>query len=73
MLKVNIYITTMDDFATMNEAYDEFFSFEPKPVSQFTTSSGSVILKLLHCRPGLVLLSSSYHSTPMLRLSAQRI
>ncbi|POS77806.1 mmf1 [Diaporthe helianthi] len=31
VLKVNVYITTMDDFATMNEAYDEFFSFEPKP------------------------------------------
>ncbi|KAG6360858.1 hypothetical protein INS49_011925 [Diaporthe citri] len=31
VLKVNIFITTMDDFATMNEAYDEFFSFEPKP------------------------------------------
>lgn len=36
VLKVNIFITTMDDFATMNEAYDEFFSFEPKPVSQLT-------------------------------------
>ncbi|KAJ0117277.1 endoribonuclease l-psp [Diaporthe amygdali] len=33
VLKVNIFITTMDDFATMNEAYDEFFSFEPKPGS----------------------------------------
>lgn len=32
VLKVNVFITTMDDFATMNEAYDEFFTFDPKPV-----------------------------------------
>lgn len=55
MLKVNVYITTMDDFATMNEAYDEFFSFEPKPVSQIVRE------QIEHCtkvngRPGLVLL-----------------
>lgn len=42
MLKVNIYITTMDDFATMNEAYDEFFSFEPKPVSEILARRVSV-------------------------------
>lgn len=35
----------MDDFATMNEAYDEFFSFEPKPVSQLT--AGRVIAVLI--------------------------
>lgn len=45
MLKVNVFITTMDDFATMNEAYDEYFSFEPKPVSQLTASRVSVALK----------------------------
>lgn len=32
VLKVNIFITTMDNFATMNEAYDEFFTGETKPV-----------------------------------------
>lgn len=32
VLKVNVFITTMDDFATMNEAYDEFFNQDPKPV-----------------------------------------
>ncbi|PSR90886.1 Endoribonuclease L-PSP/chorismate mutase-like protein [Coniella lustricola] len=31
VVKVNVFITTMDDFATMNEAYDEFFSQSPKP------------------------------------------
>ncbi|KAI3401104.1 hypothetical protein diail_250 [Diaporthe ilicicola] len=31
VLKVNVYITTMDDFAAVNEVYDEFFSFDPKP------------------------------------------
>lgn len=45
VLKVNVFITTMDDFATMNEAYDEYFSFEPKPVSQLTASRVSVALK----------------------------
>ncbi|KAF5522006.1 Protein mmf1 [Colletotrichum aenigma] len=30
-VKVNVYITKMADFATMNEAYDEFFTFDPKP------------------------------------------
>lgn len=73
VLKVNIFITTMDDFATMNEAYDEFFSFEPKPVSQISTKRMRITLMRFNCRPGLVLLSSNSHSTLMLRLSAQRI
>lgn len=67
VLKVNIFITTMDDFATMNEAYDEFFSFDPKPVSRAATSRMNVALRNLYCRPELVWLSSSSHSTPMLR------
>lgn len=62
----------MDDFATMNEAYDEFFSFEPKPVSQIIREQIERCTKL-NGRPGLVLLSSSSHSTLMLRLNAQRI
>jgi len=33
VVKVNIFLTTMDDFAAMNEAYDEFFTWDPKPVS----------------------------------------
>jgi len=32
VVKMNIFLTTMDDFAAMNEAYDEFFSWDPKPV-----------------------------------------
>ncbi|KAF2807678.1 YjgF-like protein [Mytilinidion resinicola] len=32
IVKVNIFLTTMDHFKTMNEAYDEFFgAIEPKP------------------------------------------
>ncbi|WYZ34246.1 hypothetical protein EsH8_I_000522 [Colletotrichum jinshuiense] len=31
VVKVNIFITKMADFATMNEAYDEFFTWDPKP------------------------------------------
>ena len=33
VVKVNIFITTMDNFAKMNEAWDEFFTAEIKPVS----------------------------------------
>ena len=32
VVKMNIFLTTMDDFAAMNEAYDEFFTWDPKPV-----------------------------------------
>ncbi|KAI0202854.1 L-psp endoribonuclease family protein [Astrocystis sublimbata] len=32
IVKVNVFLTTMDDFAPMNEVYDEFFgSISPKP------------------------------------------
>ncbi|CAH0042981.1 unnamed protein product [Clonostachys rhizophaga] len=31
VLKVNIYLTDMANFAATNEAYDEFFTQEPKP------------------------------------------
>ncbi|KAK8043725.1 YjgF-like protein [Apiospora phragmitis] len=34
MVKVNVFLTTMDNFAAMNEAYDEFFKQEVKPVSK---------------------------------------
>lgn len=33
VVKVNIFITKMADFALVNEAYDEFFTEAPKPVS----------------------------------------
>jgi len=33
IVKLNIYITSMKDFALVNEAYDEFFTWDPKPVS----------------------------------------
>ncbi|KAF7515070.1 hypothetical protein G7054_g14779 [Neopestalotiopsis clavispora] len=32
VVKVNIFLTTMDNFATMNEAYDEFFTQDVKPL-----------------------------------------
>lgn len=30
---MNIYITTMANFALVNEAYDQFFTWDLKPVS----------------------------------------
>ncbi|RQM05897.1 hypothetical protein DH86_00002217 [Scytalidium sp. 3C] len=33
VVKVNIFITTMDNYAEMNKVYEEFFTKEPKPVS----------------------------------------
>jgi enamine deaminase RidA (YjgF/YER057c/UK114 family) len=33
VVKVNVFITTMDNFVAMNEVYDEFFTSSPKPVS----------------------------------------
>ncbi|KAI9170637.1 Endoribonuclease L-PSP/chorismate mutase-like protein [Paramyrothecium foliicola] len=33
VLKANIFLTDMANFATVNEAWDEFFTQEPKPVS----------------------------------------
>lgn len=32
---MNVFITTMDDFTALNEAYDEFFTGDPKPVGCF--------------------------------------
>lgn len=36
VVKANIFLTTMDNFKTMNEAWDEFFpaGMDPKPVSR---------------------------------------
>ncbi|KAK5994848.1 RutC family protein [Cladobotryum mycophilum] len=31
VFKITIYITTMENFALVNEAYDEFFTWERKP------------------------------------------
>ncbi|RSM03718.1 hypothetical protein CDV31_010337 [Fusarium ambrosium] len=31
VIKVNIYITDMQNFGLINEAYDEFFKWSPKP------------------------------------------
>ncbi|KAM0549152.1 hypothetical protein ACHAPJ_009607 [Fusarium lateritium] len=31
IVKMNIYITNMENFALVNEAYDEFFTWDPKP------------------------------------------
>ncbi|ROV93480.1 hypothetical protein VSDG_06818 [Cytospora chrysosperma] len=31
VVKVNVFITTMDNFVAMNEVYDEFFTSSPKP------------------------------------------
>ncbi|KAH8880384.1 putative brt1 protein [Thozetella sp. PMI_491] len=31
IVKVNIFLTTMDNFAAMNEGWDEIITWEPKP------------------------------------------
>ncbi|KAI1489234.1 L-psp endoribonuclease family protein [Biscogniauxia mediterranea] len=31
VVKVNVFLTTMDNFAAVNEVYDEFFVSSPKP------------------------------------------
>ncbi|KAL2209890.1 Endoribonuclease L-PSP [Sarocladium strictum] len=31
VVKMNIFITNMADFAEMNKGYDEFFTWDPKP------------------------------------------
>lgn len=32
IVKVNVFLKTMDDFAAMNEGWDEIITWEPKPV-----------------------------------------
>jgi hypothetical protein len=49
---MNIYITNMENFALVNEAYDEFFTWSPKPVSiQIVLTLGH---RLTNLRLGLV-------------------
>lgn len=74
VVKMNIYLTTtdkylttMDNFAMMNEAYDEVFVWETKPVR---SRSGSQLFLLMPSSAGLVLLSTSYPLGLMWKLSA---
>lgn len=39
IVKMNIYLTKMENFAAMNEAYDEVFVWESKPVSIYLPRS----------------------------------
>jgi enamine deaminase RidA (YjgF/YER057c/UK114 family) len=34
VVKVNVFLTDMSNFAAMNEVYDEFFVWQPKPVRE---------------------------------------
>ena len=34
MVKVNVFLIDMSNFAAMNEVYDEFFVWQPKPVRE---------------------------------------
>jgi enamine deaminase RidA (YjgF/YER057c/UK114 family) len=36
VVKVNVFLTDMSNFAAMNEVYDEFFVWQPKPVRKGT-------------------------------------
>ncbi|KAK1757289.1 putative letm1-like protein [Echria macrotheca] len=37
VVKMNIFLTNMDNFAAMNEGYDEFFTWDPKPINESKT------------------------------------
>ena len=37
VVKTNVFVSTMDDFAEMNKVYQSYFKDEPKPVSYFDT------------------------------------
>lgn len=62
VVKMNIYLTTMNNFAMMNEAYDELFVWETKPVR---SRLGSQLFSLMRSSAGLVLLSTSFPLGPM--------
>lgn len=65
ILKVNIYLTDMANFAAFNEAWDEIFTMKDKPVGiYFTYPSAS---ELMRCRRGLVLLFTSCPLAPTSR------
>ena len=38
VVKVNIFLNNMENFAAVNQVYDEFFTQNPKPVSNFGNS-----------------------------------
>lgn len=67
VVKMNIYLTTMDNFSMMNEAYDEVFVWETKPGR---SRSASQLFLLMPSSAGLVLLSTSYPLGLMWKLSA---
>lgn len=43
LLKVNIFLTNMDDFAAVNDVYAQVLNFEPKPVNDDLISPASSI------------------------------
>lgn len=80
-VKVNVFLTTMDDFAPMNQVYDEFFgSISPKPVSRCVCLSLAAILLprlpsslwLTKYSAGLVLPCTSCPLEPRWRLNVLR-
>ncbi|KAJ5593959.1 uncharacterized protein N7459_000167 [Penicillium hispanicum] len=46
VVKVNIYLTSIDDFSEMNAAYEEVFNAEPKPRQQRPEGLEALILML---------------------------
>lgn len=74
VVKVNVFLTTMDNFAAMNEAYDEFITSAPKPVRPEVSKHEMKRLKLTDmCSAVLALLLRNCLSAVMLKLSALRI
>ena len=48
VVKMNIFLTKMDDFALMNEAFDELVKAEIKPVSS-STDMASLHTTIINC------------------------
>jgi hypothetical protein len=63
--ELNIYLTTMENFAMINEAYDGLFERETKPVNPPSGTWLSLDAK----GAGLVLLSTSFPWGPVCKLS----
>ena len=77
VVKVNVFLDNMANFAAMNEVYDEFFSQEPKPVcctSRGPNCSESGRADRVHtASAGLALPFTNCLLAPMSRLSARRM
>ncbi|KAK6087101.1 hypothetical protein SCUP234_02194 [Seiridium cupressi] len=64
VVKVNIFLTTMDNFAAMNEAWDEFFTQDVKPHHEAIVTSTSIKIAGMNNQTGRRLFSGTMPLTP---------